>query len=293
MREHKTLALTEFKVTDNGDAGEFTGRASTFGTVDSYGDTVDPGAYTDTLPEFRTRGFIGWGHDWDEPIGYVTSAEERSDGLYISGKFHTDPESQRRRQIAKERLDNGLFMGLSIGYEALETAERQVDPPVRSKWGGFTDKVRALTKIKLYEVSLVMVPAESSSGLTGIKGHDVSVKEHAAQLTASFAELLARAEAGIAKDIKAGRAVSASRLQQWIEAIDGLESASTSQIAKLRAIIAEVSESGTDESETEPVVGLSADDDPKSAPGMVAAIPEDLREWVERYHKLQRAYGSD
>jgi HK97 family phage prohead protease len=160
MHEVKTLPLAELKVSGDG-TGDFEGRASTFGTIDSYGDTIDKGAYAATIPEFLERGFIGWGHDWKDPIGFVTAAEERADGLWITGKFHGDPAAQAYRTRAKERVEAGKFMGLSIGFEAEEYELRSL-PDV-------SEKVRALTKIKLYEVSLVAVPAERNSHVTVVK----------------------------------------------------------------------------------------------------------------------------
>lgn len=168
-RESKTFPLAELKIDGADGSGTFDGRASTFGAVDSYGDAVDPGAYRDTIPQFLSRGFIGWGHDWNEPIGIVTAAEERGDGLYVSGQFHSDAEAQKYRLRARERVEAGKFMGLSIGFEAEAWEMRKVETPVRGMWGELTDRVRALTRIKLYEVSLVTVPAESGSGVTGIK----------------------------------------------------------------------------------------------------------------------------
>ncbi len=277
MRERKTLELVEFK--DSGDgAGEFAGRASTFGTIDSYGDTVDAGAYKDTIPDFLKRGFIGWGHNWDEPIGYVTGAEERSDGLYISGQFHSDPESQRRRQIARERIDKGLFMGLSIGYEAEAAEERTLKEPIRGKFGELTDKVRALTKIKLFEVSLVMVPAESNSGLTAIKGDGLAFADHAEQVRVALEELLKRVESGSEIRTKVGRAISAARMATIDDLIGSMESG----LEKLRVLRGDTS-AGSEEEPEEPVVGIEE---------VAAQVPEDLKEWVARYHTLQRIYGS-
>ena len=158
--ETKVLALTEFKLESDGDAGTFEGYASRFGTIDSYGDTIDRGAYKDTIPEFLERGFLGWGHDWADPIGFFTEAREREDGLYVKGQFHSDPEAQVKRQRVKERAEAGKFMGLSIGFEPLDFEFRDEDGR----------QVRALTRIKLHEVSLVTVPAEHGSGVTRVKG---------------------------------------------------------------------------------------------------------------------------
>lgn len=211
-RENKTLPLTELKITANGgEAGTFEGRASTFGSVDSYADVVVPGAYRDTIPEFLSRGFIGWGHDWREPVGIVTAAEERADGLYVSGQFHSTDLAQQARTIARERVAAGKFMGLSIGYEAEAWEMRQVEQPVRNAWGEFTDKVRALTKIKLFEVSLVLIPAESQAGVTTIKGYGLSEEDHSERVRVAVREYVQRLASGSETRRKEGRAISSAR----------------------------------------------------------------------------------
>lgn len=271
MREVKVVPFSDFKADDTGD---FSGRASTFGTVDSYGDTVEPGAYVDTLPQFRTRGFIGWGHDWDNPIGYVTAAEERADGLYISGKFHSDAEAQRRRQIAKERVDQGLFMGLSIGYEIEEAEERQVAEPVKGKWGEWTDKIRVLKKLRLFEVSLVMVPAEANSGLTAIKGEGLTFDDHSERVRVALDEYVQRCMSGSEMREKVGRAISAARVAE----IEGVIGSVTAAIEKLRALVAD-EPSGSEEEAAEPVIGLDAE------------IPEDMKRWVAHWRQLERSFS--
>lgn len=206
MREVKTLPLTELKVSaDEGDGpGEFEGRASTFGTIDSYGDTIDPGAYKTTIPEFLERGFIGWGHDWTDPIGFVKSAEERADGLYVTGQFHSDVQAQTYRQRAKERVAAGKFMGLSIGFEAEAWEMRQVEER--------EDPIRALTQIKLYEVSLVAVPAERNSGVTTVKSGIPFATEFEAARDA-VRSAVDRAERLVALRESEGRSLSAENWQ--------------------------------------------------------------------------------
>lgn len=200
MRETKVLPLAELKVSGEGGPGEFEGRASTFGTIDSYGDTIDRGAYTDTIPEFLERGFIGWGHDWTDPIGFVTAAEERKDGLWVTGQFHSDPDAQKYRQRARERVESGKFMGLSIGFEPLEWEMRQVEESEAP--------IRALTKIKLYEVSLVAVPAERNSGVTTVKSGVPFATEFEAARDA-VRSAVERAERLVALRESEGRSLSA------------------------------------------------------------------------------------
>lgn len=216
MRTVRTYPLAELKIAGDSGPGSFEGRASTFGSLDSYGDIVDPGAYKDSLPDFLTRGFISWGHDWSTPIALVTKAEERDDGLWVAGRFHTTTAAQEARIIAKERVDAGHFMGLSIGYEPEAWEIRPSDEPIRNRWGEYTDKIRALTKIKLYEVSLVTVPAEPMAGVSTVKGEGIAFEVHCEQVEAALVEWLERCKA----PIKAGRAVSEARRIR-IQAVSG------------------------------------------------------------------------
>jgi HK97 family phage prohead protease len=171
MRERKTVCLVEAKArADGGGPGTIEGYASVFGGIDSYGDQIQPGAYAETLAEFLADGFVAWGHDWNNPIATPTVAREDERGLWIAAEFHTDAEAQRARTIATERLERGKSMGLSIGYEALAWEWRKVDEPVRDAWGDWTDRIRVLTRIKLYEVSLVTVPADEAARVTAAKG---------------------------------------------------------------------------------------------------------------------------
>jgi HK97 family phage prohead protease len=205
--QHKVLPLAEFKVATDA-SGTFEGRASTFGTIDSYGDRINPGAYKDTIPQFLDRGFIAWSHDWENPIAMVTSAEERDDGLWITGQFHGDAEAQKFRQRVRERLDADKFMGLSIGYVPEEFHYEE------------EGAVRVLDQIKLYEVSLVTVPAEANSQVTSIKGHGVDFDEHTSQVRAALDEWVARCKAGSAERVKAGRELSQER-RSLMETVSG------------------------------------------------------------------------
>jgi hypothetical protein len=223
--DHKTLPFAELKIVGaDGDAGSFEGYASVFGTIDSYGDTIDRGAYTQTLPQFLTRGFIGWGHDWNEPIGIVTDAHEDGKGLFITGQFHSDSDAQKFRSRAKERVAAGKFMGLSIGYEAEGYEMRTVEQPFRNSWGELSDKVRALTKIKLYEVSLVTVPSEENSGVTAVKsdGFGLPFDDHSERTRVAVREWIARAKSGSDIRTKEGRAISTARREKLVSMRDAL-----------------------------------------------------------------------
>lgn len=158
--EWKILPLTEAKVSGDG-TGSLAGYASTFGNVDSYGDTIAPGAYTKHLSRFVDHGFIAWSHDWETMIGTVASAKQDRTGLFITADFHSTPEAQTARTIAAERIARGKSMGLSIGYLAHQWADRD----------GKDGITRELQEIEVFETSLVAIPADSFAQVTGVKSH--------------------------------------------------------------------------------------------------------------------------
>ncbi len=160
MFETKILAFGEAKLDDSAGPGRLAGYASVWNGVDSYGDTIVRGAYKATIPDFLRDGFIPWGHDWaGYPVATPDKAREDEHGLWIEAVFHTDPESQRARQIVAERLERGKSMGLSIGYQAKGFDFQEVDG----------QQVRRLLDIELMEVSLVMVPADASAQVASVK----------------------------------------------------------------------------------------------------------------------------
>lgn len=154
--ERKLIAFEEMKVAEGEGHGKFTGYASVFNKIDLVGDTVLPGAYTDTLAKFSRDGFITWGHDWDNPIATVDLVKEDERGLWLEASFHSHDDAQRARLIAKERLDRGKTMGLSIGYSAKD-------------WKLRSDGVRELLTIDLHETALVTFPADPSAQATSVK----------------------------------------------------------------------------------------------------------------------------
>src|SRR3954468_15349729 len=69
-----------------GDDGTFEGYGSIFGNVDSYGEIVEPGAFTASLVDARRKGRtikMLWQHDPYQPIGIWEDLAEDSKGLYV------------------------------------------------------------------------------------------------------------------------------------------------------------------------------------------------------------------
>jgi HK97 family phage prohead protease len=174
--ERKQVALDALQLLDTG-TGTLAGYASVFNAVDSYGDTIAPGAYRDTLAKFLADGFIAWGHDTMAPVAYPTAAREDDHGLWVEATFHSTAEAQEARRIMQERAAAGKRSGLSIGYYT-KRAEMT------------SDGIRRLLDIDLVEVSLVMVPADDHARVALVKGADLETgaeqkpyaNEHACRL---------------------------------------------------------------------------------------------------------------
>ncbi|WP_163372867.1 HK97 family phage prohead protease [Endozoicomonas acroporae] len=157
-----------FEVKSLGDDGTFSGYASVFDVVDSYGDVVKKGAFLESLGEWSSKGKLPpilWQHDPDQPIGPYTMMVEDEKGLYVEGKLLIDDDPLAKRAYA--HLKAGTISGLSIGYT------------IPSGGGHWDEKagVYRLEKLKLYEVSLVTFPANESAEVESVKSAIGNPKE--------------------------------------------------------------------------------------------------------------------
>jgi len=147
-------------VKEFGEDGTFSGYGSVFGVKDSYSEIVAAGAFKSSLAEHRENGTFPallWQHDPAKPIGVYTEAREDEKGLFVRGKLELDT------QLGKEAhalLKAGALNGLSIGFI-----------PIKSSYDEDT-KVRTLTEVELWEVSLVTFPANGKARVEGVKNLD-------------------------------------------------------------------------------------------------------------------------
>lgn len=147
----KSLALEIKRAPD--DAGSFEGYASVFGEVDLGLDSVQPGAFADSLRSGRKVKLL-WQHDMGDPIGVWDEIREDGTGLYVKGRLLADVQKGRE---AMALLRAGAIDSMSIGYRTIE--EEYAD-------GG---RVRLLKKIDLFEISLVTFPMLPAAKVTGVK----------------------------------------------------------------------------------------------------------------------------
>lgn len=150
--ETKQIALAQTEIKFVGNAYQFTGYASMFNGIDSYGDTIEPGAYKNTL-EGRDRPVrMRWNH-YGDVIGKWTSIREDEKGLYVEGEL-TPGHSKAADVFAS--LKHGAIDGLSIGYRI--KAFNQLD-----------NNRRLLKEIDLVEISVVEEPADLAARVSEVK----------------------------------------------------------------------------------------------------------------------------
>lgn len=171
---HKVATLTGVKAgpADGLQDGQFTAYASVFDVKDSYGDVVRKGAFAETLASWfgQSNGRVLpllYGHNMSDPdlnIGHIVSAEEDAHGLKVVGQF--DLEGGKAAQVY--RLVKGRRVSeLSFAYDVLEGA-----PAKSEEFGDYYE----LTKLKLYEVSIVPIGANPDTEILAVKHLTEAVK---------------------------------------------------------------------------------------------------------------------
>jgi HK97 family phage prohead protease len=138
--------------------GTFSGYASRFGVVDLGRDLVLPGAFRESLTSRGARGIkLLFQHDPAEPIGVWLELREDGNGLFVRGRVL--PEVERGREVLA-LMRAGALDGLSIGFR---TVEGRTD----SKTG-----IRKLSKIDLWEISVVTFPMQPEARIAAVKNFD-------------------------------------------------------------------------------------------------------------------------
>lgn len=150
--ELKSYAITGVKVVD-AEEGIFEGYASVFGNVDSYGDIVEKGAFSETIKNWFPRyPKLVADHDWSKLIGKILEIREDNKGLYFKAKLTLGVQLAREKW---ELIKDGAQTDISFGYEVNES---------------YMDKGnRRLTRLTVYEISPVMVGANNQATITAFK----------------------------------------------------------------------------------------------------------------------------
>lgn len=166
---HAALQVKAIGAADGLAEGKFTAYASVFGNVDSYGDIVEPGAFTDTLTEWKASGDpipLLWGHDMHNPyhnLGSVDPATAKEDdtGLLVEGTIDlTNPAGEQVYKMLKGRRVTDMSFAYTV-HEERKSADGN-----------------HLLKLGLIEVSVVPIGANPATDVLDVKARlsDLAVK---------------------------------------------------------------------------------------------------------------------
>ena len=152
------------------EAGKISGFFSTYDkTPDSYGDIIEPGAFTGTIERRKATGHpfpMCFNHDFSAVIGAIEIIEEKENGPYIEGGFL---DTQLAQDVRKMCLSGAIWQ-FSFAYEVL----KRRDPTEEEKKAGV---MNVLQELEVFEISVVTVPANQNAVATEVKGAEVETKQ--------------------------------------------------------------------------------------------------------------------
>ncbi|ACZ48805.1 putative phage prohead protease [Anaplasma centrale str. Israel] len=138
--------------------GSFVGYASVFNKVDAHNDVIKPGAFAESLQKRKVA--LLWQHSIKDPIGKILDAREDSFGLLVVAKLNL---GLRLAREVYALITDGSVNALSIGYKVVQSRRD-------SKSG-----VRMISKIDLWEVSVVTFPANEMAKISTVKALHVPI----------------------------------------------------------------------------------------------------------------------
>jgi HK97 family phage prohead protease len=165
--ESKMLPLGEVKFASGATGMRFEGYGAYFGNVDSYGDVIAKGAFSQTLKDAKKSGVYpamllqhgNWlGGDDNMPVGVWDKMSEDDKGLVVEGVL-ADTQRGKDAYTLLKMEPRPAITGLSIGFRVKEMVLGTKPKEPR----------RTLTAVELFEVSLVTFPANDKARVTGVK----------------------------------------------------------------------------------------------------------------------------
>ena len=157
----------EMKAADN---GSIEGYFSTYDkTPDSYGDIIEPGAFTETIKAREESGHpfpLCFNHDFSAVIGAVDSVEDTEKGPFISAHFLDTQLAQDVRKM----LQSGAIYQFSFAYDI----KGRRNPTEEEEKEGV---MNVLTDLEVFEISVVTVPANQNAVATEVKSVEPETKQ--------------------------------------------------------------------------------------------------------------------
>lgn len=152
----------EFKDAENGN-GKIAGYCSTWiREPDAYNDVVKQGAFADSLKKIEEEGktipliFSHRLDDLNAYLGKVTELHEDDHGLYFEADFDNSSQAQKVREMCMDKR----LTKFSFAYDTLDEGTVTLDDG---------RKANELRKLDIFEVSIVLIPANQDASMTDIK----------------------------------------------------------------------------------------------------------------------------
>lgn len=179
--EYKSFALKADE-----DGGTISGYFSTYDRIpDSYGDVIEKGAFDETIQARKKSGHpfpLCWNHNLDQIIGYVDPADiDLADdhGPHMkNAHFFDSALAQEKRELVK----NGVVYQFSFAYD-VKAWEKPTEEEMKE------GILNILTKLDLFEISIVPIPANPRAEVTDIKSGRRNSKKDADAIKQAIALL--------------------------------------------------------------------------------------------------------
>lgn len=163
---------------ESDEPGTFVGLASVYNVTDLHGEVVMPGAFAKTIAE-RPVVKLLYQHDTWDPIG-TGEISDSGAGLVIKAKLAM---GVGRARDTYELLKAGVLDSLSIGFNVIKDSVE--------------GKVRKISEIRLWEVSVVTFPACTQAMIGAVKEAASALPPDEAAIAAEFTAKAAELETAL------------------------------------------------------------------------------------------------
>ena len=154
LYEKDFVAHAEFKAVDD-ESRIIAGLASTK-FEDRMEEIIEPSAYKKSLRSFVKNGVILAFHDSRRPVGTPVEASITDVGLHLKVKIG---EGTQETEEAWQNIKQKMIKAFSVGFRTLKSKWVEVKAAAEE----VPRKIRVITDLELYEVSIVTIPANRQS----------------------------------------------------------------------------------------------------------------------------------
>jgi hypothetical protein len=193
MTATKTFSLTRMKFDDT--SGKVTAMFAKYNEIDKQGDLTLPGAFGDQQIIIAGYGHASWGSGVDAlPVGKGRIYDGQEGGT-MEGEFFLDTIAGKETYLTVKNI--GELQEWSYSLPEIEFETRDQDG----------QRIRVLKKIKVNEVSPVLMGAGNDTRTVDIKSGSLQLLDHVGKVKADLAVLIERIQ-----DVAALREDKAARL---------------------------------------------------------------------------------